>query len=63
MTTRKRVRSPLLVTRCHGCYRRRACIFVAGIESGWKQPMCRQCLRVLMPRIAKALRAFKERPR
>lgn len=48
------VNAPLLVTRCHGCYRRRACAFV-HVLSGWKHPMCRQCLRGLMPRITAAL--------
>lgn len=37
------VRAPLLVTRCEGCLRRRACTFVP-FRSGWMHPLCRQCM-------------------
>lgn len=57
------VKAPLLVTRCAGCLRRRACAFVPGAAAGWKTPLCRQCIRGLMPRLTAALRAFAEQGR
>lgn len=38
------VRAPLLVTRCEGCMRRRACAPVP-LRAGWTWPLCRQCIR------------------
>ena len=55
-------RSPLLVTRCDSCNRRRANAFIQLLSGRW-YALCRQCLRALMPRITKALRAFKEQGR
>jgi len=40
---RRPPRSPLLVARCQGCLRRRACAFVP-FRAGWKHPLCRQCI-------------------
>jgi hypothetical protein len=53
------IRSPLLVTSCEWCKRRRSCAYLFG----WKYPLCHQCLRRLMPHITKALRAFNEQDR
>jgi len=53
------IKAPLMVTRCMLCLRRRACAFVP-LMSGFKHPLCRQCIRSLMPRLTAALRAFAE---
>ena len=52
------VRSPLMLTRCEGCMRRRACAFLP-ILAGFKHPLCRQCIRRVMAATVPALLALK----
>ena len=56
------VRSPLMLTRCEGCMRRRACAFLP-ILAGFKHPLCRQCIEGLMPRLTASLAYFRAQGR
>lgn len=51
------VKSPLLVSRCDRCCRRRACY---PVWPGW---VCRQCVGRLVSRALDALDAFKAQGR
>jgi len=59
---KRQVRAPLLVTGCSCCRRRRACVFLP-LLSGYKHPLCRQCIRALMPRLTAALAYFQAQGR
>ena len=58
----RRVRAPLLVTRCLLCLRRRACAFVR-LQSPGAHPLCRQCIRRVMAATVPALLALKRQER
>jgi hypothetical protein len=52
------VKAPLMVTRCQGCMRRRACAFLP-VLAGFHHPLCRQCIRRVMASVVPALLALK----
>ena len=54
----RKVTFPLMVTRCQGCMRRRACAFLP-LRSGFRHPLCRQCIRRVMAATVPALLALK----
>jgi hypothetical protein len=56
------VRSPLLVTHCDGCLRRRACAFVP-FKAGWKHPLCRECIERIWRECGRACAELTEQGR
>jgi len=51
-----------MVTRCMLCLRRRACAFLP-LMSGFRHPLCRQCIRRVMAATVPALLALKRQER
>jgi len=55
---KRQVKAPLMVTCCLGCFRRRTCAFLP-LRSGFRHPLCRQCIRRVMAATVPALLALK----